>query len=268
MDRSETESEEEPTSQRQGKAAKGKSCKGYLYFSSSLKSKSRNPRCIGISRTLQQVPGYIVGQTEMEASKEGRDLTDFNYGCVGYSVYLDRIGKDRVADNQGAKAELPVCVGLEILVDRRLSAGEPAPASAPAHIHNREVPGYIVGQTEMEASKEGRDLTDFNYGCVGYSVYLDRIGKDHVADNQGAKAELPVCVGLEILVDRRLSADEPAPASAPAHIHNREGCHLSKWFTRNANLVASGVARNVRRVGNSIKETLDDVLYPYRKRPK
>lgn len=50
----------------------------------------------------------------MEASKEGRDLTDFNYGCVGYSVYLDRIGKDRVADNQVAKAELPVCVGLEV----------------------------------------------------------------------------------------------------------------------------------------------------------
>ncbi|XP_030974611.1 uncharacterized protein LOC115994547 isoform X3 [Quercus lobata] len=202
MDRSETEREEEPESQRKVKVAKGKSCKGYLYFSSSLKSKARNPRCIGISRALQQaVPGYIVGQTETEASKEGRDLTDFNYGCVGYSVYLDRIGKDRVADNQGAKAEMPVCVGLEILVDRRLSADEPAPASAPAHIHNRE---------------DGREL--------------------------------------------------PQPRRhRPAH---SVGDDFLSRFTRNANLVASGVARNVRRVGNSIKETLDDVLYPYRKRPK
>ncbi|XP_075653017.1 uncharacterized protein LOC142623475 isoform X2 [Castanea sativa] len=213
MDRSETEREEEPTNtntntntkEGQVKVAKGKTCKGYLYFSSSLKSKARNPRCIGISRTLQQVPGYIVGQTEMEASKEaskeGRDLTDFNYGCVGYSVYLDRIGKDRVADNQGAKAELPVCVGLEILVDRRLSADEPAPASAPAHIHNRE---------------DGREL--------------------------------------------------PQPRRhRPAH---SVGDDFLSRFTRNANLVASGVARNMRRVGNSIKETFDDVLYPYRKRPK
>lgn len=39
-------------------------------------------------------------------------------------------------------------------------------------------------------------------------------------------------------------------------------------FTRNANLVASGVARNIRRVGNSIKETVDDIVYPYRKPPK
>jgi hypothetical protein len=39
-------------------------------------------------------------------------------------------------------------------------------------------------------------------------------------------------------------------------------------FTRNANLVALGVARNMRRVGNSIKETFEDIVYPYRKPPK
>lgn len=51
----------------------------------------------------------------------------------------------------------------------------------------------------MEASKEDRGLSDFSYGCVGYSVYLDRIGKEPVTDNkQGAKPELPVCVGLEV----------------------------------------------------------------------
>lgn len=37
-----------------GSARKGKSCKGYLYFSSQLKSQSRNPICVGITRTLQQ----------------------------------------------------------------------------------------------------------------------------------------------------------------------------------------------------------------------
>ena len=39
-------------------------------------------------------------------------------------------------------------------------------------------------------------------------------------------------------------------------------------FTRNAGLVASGVARNMRKVGNYIKESVDDILYPYRRRPK
>uniref|UniRef100_A0A2N9IRX8 DUF8204 domain-containing protein n=1 Tax=Fagus sylvatica TaxID=28930 RepID=A0A2N9IRX8_FAGSY len=201
MDRSEKDGGDES----EVKVSKGKSCKGYLYFSSTLKSKAHNPRCIGISRTLQQVPGYIVGQTEMEASKEDRGLSDFSYGCVGYSVYLDRIGKEPVTDNkQGAKPELPVCVGLEILVDRRVSTDEPAsapaPAPAPTHIHNRE--GNMVHD---------------EFPC------------------------LIVNSGLWIMPYR---------------------------FTRNANLVALGVARNMRRVGNSIKETFEDIVYPYRKPPK
>lgn len=36
------------------KALKGKSCKGCLYYSSALKSNSRNPVCVGVPRTLQQ----------------------------------------------------------------------------------------------------------------------------------------------------------------------------------------------------------------------
>lgn len=39
-------------------------------------------------------------------------------------------------------------------------------------------------------------------------------------------------------------------------------------FTRNANLVASGVMKNMKRVGNYMKETMDEALDPYRKRPK
>ncbi|KAG6394568.1 hypothetical protein SASPL_145157 [Salvia splendens] len=43
--------------------------------------------------------------------------------------------------------------------------------------------------------------------------------------------------------------------------------HLRR-FTRNANLIANGVAKNIRRVGNQIKQSIDDIMYPYRKRPK
>ncbi|MQL98698.1 hypothetical protein Taro_031414, partial [Colocasia esculenta] len=126
-----------------GAAKKGKSCKGYLYYSSQLKSQSRKPICVGITRTLQQgrprstvlrplilavslvgvlavdsfravsrfVPGYMVGESELEASKEGRNLSDFKYSCVGYSVFTDN--KDDPSENGEKHAELPFCVGVE-----------------------------------------------------------------------------------------------------------------------------------------------------------
>lgn len=76
----------------------------------------------------------------------------------------------------------------------------------------------------MEASKEGRTLTDFRYGCVGYSLYADQKGEN--INGQGTQTELPVCIGLEILVDRRVNATDSAPAPAPApatHMRNRDG---------------------------------------------
>ncbi|KAJ6989892.1 protein FMP32 mitochondrial [Populus alba x Populus x berolinensis] len=172
-----------------GSNLKGKSCKGYLYYSSTLKSNVTNPRCIGIPRTLRQIPNY-VGQSEVEASKDGRVLTDFYYGCAGYSLYSN---KDHSTDKQVAKKELPVCVGLELLVDRRVATSESA--SAPAHIHNKED------------------------GC-----------------------ELP----------------QPQPTRELPQLRAQKP----------ASLVASGVARNMRRVGIYIKDSVDDILYPYRRPPK
>ncbi|KAH0771033.1 hypothetical protein KY290_015014 [Solanum tuberosum] len=100
-----------PTSSSLTSKNQGKSCKGCLYYSSTFKSNSRNPLCLGLSSSLPQVPRYIVGESEKEASKEGRSLTDFRYACVGYSVYLDQ--KSRSTEAQEAQTELPVCVGLE-----------------------------------------------------------------------------------------------------------------------------------------------------------
>ncbi|XP_019224578.1 PREDICTED: uncharacterized protein LOC109206227 isoform X2 [Nicotiana attenuata] len=175
---------------------KGKSCKGCLYYSSTFKSNSRNPLCLGLSRSLPQVPRYIVGESEMEASKEGRSLTDFRYACVGYSVYLDQ--KSRSTDAQETQTELPVCVGLEVLVDKRPSSADAAPAPAHAHAQKKE-------------------------------------------DGHGV----------------------PQPRShKPTHA---AGDEFLTRFTRNANLVAMGVAKNLRKVGNRIKESVDDIFY---RRPK
>ncbi|XP_065047295.1 uncharacterized protein LOC135678419 isoform X3 [Musa acuminata AAA Group] len=116
-------------------ASQGKSCKGCLYYSSLLKSDSRNPLCLGLTRPLKHVvPSSIVGESEMEADKEGRSLSDFRYVCVGYSVFLN--DKENTTENQENQAKLPFCVGLELLVDRKTSAAE----HVPTHVHNKEVP--------------------------------------------------------------------------------------------------------------------------------
>ncbi|KAK2665435.1 hypothetical protein Ddye_004009 [Dipteronia dyeriana] len=192
----------------QTKSFKGKSCKGCLYYSSALKSNSRNPVCVGIPRTLQQVPRYVVGETELEASKEGRNLKDFKYGCVGYSVYLDN--KDSSTEQLDKQAELPFCVGLEVLLDRRPSTSD----HVPSHVHHKE---------------DGRALPQ------PQTAY------------KPAAAPAP--------------ARTPAPASAPF-----PGDEYLSRFKRNAGLVAAGVAKNVNKVGIYIKETLEDIVYPYRRK--
>ncbi|XP_062177478.1 uncharacterized protein LOC133882347 isoform X2 [Alnus glutinosa] len=166
-------------------------------------------------------------------------------GCLYYSSL------------QKSKSKNPTCVGFS----RAL-----------------QVPNYVVGETEHEASKEGRNLTDFRYGCVGYSVYLD---KDSSSDQQNKQAELPFCVGLEILLDRRPAEHAPAdvhgsedaralpqPQAQPYKPGHHAGDEYLNRFTRNAGLVASGVGKNLNRVYNYIKESLDDILYPYRRPPK
>ncbi|XP_057492829.1 uncharacterized protein LOC130778297 isoform X1 [Actinidia eriantha] len=166
-----------------------KSCKGCLYFSSN----ARNPLCVGITRSLPQVPNYIIGESEIEASREGRSLTDFKYACVGYSLFS--AGKDHSVDVQDTQAELPVCIGLEVLVDRTANAVDPAP------VHNKEdAHGFPQPRTHKPTHSVGDE-------------FLSR-------------------------------------------------------FSRNARVVAMGVAKNLRKAGDRIKERLDDILYPYRRRPK
>ncbi|KAJ3692754.1 hypothetical protein LUZ60_011849 [Juncus effusus] len=113
---------------------KGKSCKGCLYYSSMLNSGARNPVCLGISRSLPQVPGHMVGESESEAKRQGHNLSEFKYSCIGYSVFLENIKNDNNLNNNGEKSEkqveLPFCVGIEILADKR-----PSHADLPAHVH-------------------------------------------------------------------------------------------------------------------------------------
>ncbi|XP_064955408.1 uncharacterized protein LOC135586115 isoform X1 [Musa acuminata AAA Group] len=119
------------------------------------------------------------------------------------------------------------------------------------------VPNYIIGESEMEATKEGRSLSDFKYTCVGYSVFLDT--KNDNAEKPENQAELPFCAGIEMLHHSQPRAHRSAHPS---------GDELLNRFRKNAGLVASGVAKNLNRVGNYIKESVDNILYPHRRRPK
>ncbi|XP_065004707.1 uncharacterized protein LOC135636711 isoform X2 [Musa acuminata AAA Group] len=87
--------------------------------------------------------------------------------------------------------------------------------------------------------------------------------------------------GSQILADRRTSTAGQIPANVnkeDATLHSQPHAHqpaqhsvdefFGKKFRKNARVVASGVARNLNKVGNYIKENIDDILYPYRKPPK
>ncbi|WOK98199.1 hypothetical protein Cni_G06909 [Canna indica] len=184
--------------QRYPKAStyKGKSCKGCLYYSSRLKSDARNPVCVGISRSLPQVPNYVAGESETEVNKDGRSLSDFKYACVGYSVFHDK--KDHHAERSDNQAELPFCAGIELLADRRVSSADHVPANP----HNEDVAHHREHRTHR-----------------------------------------------------------------PAHSHSLADEFFNR-FRKNAGLVASGVAKNLNKVGSYIKENIDDILYSYRRPPK
>ncbi|GLT30648.1 hypothetical protein SLA2020_054390 [Shorea laevis] len=184
------EENQNPNQQTKGSLRGGKSCKGCLYYSSVLKSKSKNPTCVGIPKTLNQVPSYVISESETERSKEWRDLKDFKYGCVGYSVFLDNKGS--LTNQPDKQVELPVCVGLEVLLDSRPSSTDHAQRT-----QDRPVPAYPQPQPQPRANQPVHSTAD---------EYISR-------------------------------------------------------FKRSAGIVASGVSKNLNKVGNYIKESLDDILY-------
>jgi len=179
---------------------KGKSCKGCLYYSSVLKSRGYNPICVGIPRSIPQVPNYVVDEPKEEATAQGHDLRRFRYGCAGYSMFVDN------RDGQGGESEgktlLPYCRGLELLVDSRLVERKPsATEQAPAHV-----------------AKDAATIRSHQQG-----------------------QQRPQNLSRQEFLDR---------------------------FKRSAGLVASGVAKNLNKTANYIKENIQDMLYTDRRPPK
>ncbi|KDP46706.1 hypothetical protein JCGZ_06494 [Jatropha curcas] len=194
------------TEARGGGACKGTVCKGFLYYSSALKSNGNNPRCIGIPHTVHRVPSDIIKDYEIVSSARGLGPKDFYYACAGNSVYLI---KDQSMDKQVTTSQLPLCLGLEFIADKRTA------------------------------------------------VLLDQRKRVHIADSASAPARVH---GKEDGQERP-QAQTRKPADSA-------GDDFLRRYTRNASLVAAGVARNIQKVGNRIKESMDDIMFPNRKRPK
>ncbi|KAJ4774829.1 altered inheritance of mitochondria protein [Rhynchospora pubera] len=144
-----------------------------------------------------------------------------------------------------------------------------------------QVNSKLVRETETEARIAGNQLTDFKYICVGYSMYFNN--KNKTQEQSENQVDLPFCVGIEILADKRpnpsyaaahanTKANEPQsqPQPQPQPIRKRFNSPMEflERFQKCSGLVASGVANNMVKVGSYVKESIDDILYPYRKRPK
>ncbi|KAL6274043.1 hypothetical protein ACE6H2_024735 [Prunus campanulata] len=81
-----------------------------------------------------------------------------------------------------------------------------------------------------------------------------------------SKAYNPICLG----VPRTLPQDVREVPQTQRHQPPTQsaGTVFLNKFSRNADLVASGVTKNVYKVGNYIKGSLSDFLFPYRGRSK
>ncbi|CAI9113154.1 OLC1v1013702C1 [Oldenlandia corymbosa var. corymbosa] len=158
----------------------------------------------------------------------------------------------------------------------------PSPNADHFHHQNESKEESKVSGNPPSSSSSDKNTTLMNgvkgRTCKGsYSVDKDQ------PNDEKETTTLPICVGIEILMDRRVKNI----SSPPAHIHNKEGVSTSTnsptrpvkptqpindefltRFKRNANLVAMGVVKNMSKVGNRVKESVDDILYPYRRRPK
>ncbi|KAI3898790.1 hypothetical protein MKW92_027278 [Papaver armeniacum] len=194
------------------------------------------PLC-NASTTYLRLPSHIVGESEVEASKEGRRLTDFKYACVGYSVHMDGKDKDpsmnldagerNPSTPQGKHSELPFCFGLRLeffhffmcflLVDER-------PAAATAG----HAPGHVPGRASAYAPAHARKTE------AQPSKPLQPAAEEFLPRQLFLSFNVYLVVGLLIIAD----------------------------------IVTSGVLKNVYRVGNYINANVDDMMYPYRRRPK
>ncbi len=96
---------------------RSRSCRGCLFYSSFLRDNGQNPTCYGLSHITPHIY-RTVGDSDRQATKE------FKYACLGYGVHKELNSSSSAApiapaDQSTSYGELPLCVGIEFLADRR-----------------------------------------------------------------------------------------------------------------------------------------------------
>lgn len=162
-------------------------------------------------------------------------------GCAFYSSKLKSNGKN------------PLCLGTQI----------PLP----------KVSSSMPGRYKVAAGREGK-LSYFKYVCVGYSIFLHN--EDSSTNDQYNPTHLPICSGYELLMGKKSTAKE---STGRRQIQVKDDLYFIRSrmvrdtsrpdfatrFTKSAEVVASGVVKNLLRVGSYIK---DSMLHTDRKGPK
>ncbi|XVE82528.1 hypothetical protein DITRI_Ditri16bG0012200 [Diplodiscus trichospermus] len=190
------EEEEEKELEKEMKIPKVKSCTGLPYYSSVLKSKNRDPHCIGI---LLKSHGFSNLENDLKASGEMPITVSYKYLCTGYSAFMSKNG-DSV--DKGPNLTYLLVMMLLRYAIRIIPADT---ASASGHPQT-DKPTHAVEDRDACPSQTGKSTH-----------------------------------GVEDFLNR---------------------------FTRNANLVDSRVVRDMHRVGNTIKKTVEDILFPHQRPPK
>lgn len=115
-----------------------RSCRGCLYYSSILREHGRNPICLGLSRSSEPQVYAVQNEMDKEVTKNFRKFSDFKYACIGYSAHKE-LSSNQISSSSSSSqqqqqqridgpSELPYCVGLEFLADRK-----PTRQGVPAH---------------------------------------------------------------------------------------------------------------------------------------
>lgn len=104
---------------------RSRSCRGCLFYSSFLRDNNQNPTCYGFSRSTPETYRTLE---ERQATK------DFKYACLGYGIHKEAAGSGPPPEGNG---ELPLCVGIEFLADRRPVGIHPSEEEGDdVHMHN------------------------------------------------------------------------------------------------------------------------------------
>lgn len=152
---------------------RSRSCRGCLFYSSFLRDNNENPTCYGFSRSI---PESYRTLEERQATK------DFKYACLGYGIHKEA-GSTKPLEGNG---ELPLCVGIEFLVDRR-------PVNHSLHNSKEEADAHMHNPLARPGSTPSEDFT--SRFCRSASIVATAVVNNVIRFATNAKATMDDILG-------------------------------------------------------------------------